>query len=245
MFEFTPEIIAALLTLTALEVVLGFDNLVLIAILTERLPEDKRPLARRLGLIFALISRLALLSLIFVMAQLSEPFLFLFGYAFSWRELLLIAGGLFLLAKGTLEIHHKIEDKDDSGSGVKKFASMQMVIIQIAIMDIVFSFDSVMTAIGVAEQLWVMVTAILISMAVMVLAINKISDFIGRHPTVKVLALSYMLLIGMALIGEGFHAEIPKGYLYFAMAFSFLVEIINMVIRNRAARRASSGQHPG
>ncbi len=245
MFEFTPEIIAALLTLTALEVVLGFDNLVLIAILTERLPPEKRPLARRLGLLFALVSRVALLSLAFFMAQLSEPFLFLFGYGFSWREILLIAGGLFLLAKGTLEIHHKIEDKDDDGSGVKKFGTMQMVIIQIAIMDIVFSFDSVMTAIGVADHLWVMVVAILISMAVMVLAINKISDFISRHPTVKVLALSYMLLIGMALIGEGFHAEIPKGYLYFAMAFSFGVEVINMVIRGKATKRAAAGRHPG
>lgn len=244
MFEFSFDMIAALLTLTALEVVLGFDNLVLIAILTERLSPENRPVARRMGLLFALVTRVLLLSLAFFMAQLSEPFLHVFGFDFSWRELLLLAGGLFLLAKGTLEIHHKIEDREDDISGVKRYGAVPMVIAQIAIMDIVFSFDSVMTAIGVADHLWIMITAIVIAMIVMVMAINVISDFISRHPTIKILALSYMLLIGMALIGEGFHVEIPKGYLYFAMAFSFGVEIINMAIRNKSAKDGG-GLHPG
>lgn len=243
MFELSFDMIAALFTLTALEVVLGFDNLVLIAILTERLPPENRPIARRMGLLFALVTRVLLLSLAFFMAQLSEPFLHLFGFDFSWRELLLLAGGLFLLAKGTLEIHHKIEDRDDDTSGIKRYGAVPMVIAQIAIMDIVFSFDSVMTAIGVADHLWIMITAIVIAMVVMVMAINAIADFISRHPTIKILALSYMLLIGMALIGEGFHVEIPKGYLYFAMAFSFGVEMINMAIRNKSNK--DSGAHPG
>ena len=244
---FTLDALAALLTLSALEIVLGFDNLVLIAILTERLPPEERPMARRLGLIFALVTRVMLLSLAFFMSNLTATLFALGDHPVSWRDIMLLGGGLFLIAKATLEIHHKIEDKEEAGN-VKQFSKTALVIGQIAVMDIIFSFDSVMTAIGMSKDLWVMVTAIVIAMAAMVMAINVISDFISRHPTVKILALSYMILIGMALIAEAAHYEIPKGYLYFAMAFSFGVEIVNMLIRSAEAKRnggEGNGAHPG
>ncbi len=233
-----PAAWLSLVTLALLEIVLGIDNLVIVAILAGKLPPKQQPRARRLGLSVALITRIMLLSLAFFIAQMAKPLFSIAQYSFSIRDLLLIAGGLFLLVKGTLEIHHTIED-DDSGPEVKPKvqAVFGLVIAQIAVMDIVFSFDSVMTAIGVAEHLPIMILAIVISMAVMIWAINGISDFIARHPTVKMLALSYILLIGIALIGEGFQFHIPKGYLYFAMAFSFGVELLNMAGRRRAARR--------
>ncbi len=232
-----PAVWASFITLLALEVVLGIDNLILISILSDKLPEHQRNLARKLGLIIALVSRIALLSLIFLLAHLTTPLFTAFGNDFSWREIILVIGGLFLLAKGTTEIHHKIEGDADEAGVSPKFSSLSMVIGQIVLMDVVFSFDSVLTAVGVADHIEVMIAAIILSVIFMVLAVNWVSDFIARHPTVKVLALSYMLLIGMALIGEGFHLEIPKGYLYFAMGFSFAVEAINMVLRNKSAKK--------
>ena len=231
-----PAAWVSFVTLLALEVVLGIDNLILISILSDKLPQHQRSLARKLGLIIALVTRILLLSLIFMLAHLTTPLFTAFGNDFSWREIILVIGGLFLLAKGTTEIHHKIEGDDESG-GEPKFSSLSLVIGQIVLMDVVFSFDSVLTAVGVADHIEVMITAIIISVMFMVLAVNWVSDFIARHPTVKVLALSYMLLIGMALIGEGFHLEIPKGYLYFAMGFSFAVEAINMIVRNKNSRK--------
>ncbi len=228
-----PGIWAALVTLTLLEIILGIDNLIVISILTDALPRTKQSRARRIGLIVALITRVALLSLAFMVAQLESPIFSIRGVWISWRDILLICGGIFLLAKGTTEIHGKVEGASQAIEPSEGTRSMIAVVFQIVAMDIVFSFDSVMTAIGIANQLPVMIAAIVISMVVMVLAINKIADFINRHPTVKVLGLSYMLLIGMALIGEGFDAKIPKGYLYFAMAFSFFVEFINIQIRRK------------
>ena len=225
-----PAVWAALLTLTVLEIVLGIDNLILISILADKLPAKQQPAARKVGLLAALITRLLLLSLAFWVAHLEQPLFTVFDHDVSWRDILLIIGGLFLLAKGTLEIHDKIEG-DDHDVSTKKHASFALVIAQIAFMDVIFSFDSVMTAIGIADHLSVMVIAILISMGIMILAVDKVSGFINQHPTVKVLALSYMLLIGLALIGEGMQFHIPKGYLYFAMAFSFFVEVINMAVR--------------
>lgn len=232
-----PAVWASFVTLLALEVVLGIDNLILISILSDKLPEHQRKMARKLGLVVALITRILLLSLIFMLAHLTTPLFTAFGNDFSWREIILVIGGLFLLAKGTTEIHHKIEGDEQESGITTKFASLTMVIGQIVLMDVVFSFDSVLTAVGVADHIEVMIAAIVLSVIFMVLAVNWVSDFISRHPTVKVLALSYMLLIGMALIGEGFHLEIPKGYLYFAMGFSFAVEAINMVLRNKSSKK--------
>jgi predicted tellurium resistance membrane protein TerC len=240
---FDPAVWMSFVTLCVLEVVLGFDNLVLISILSDKVPPSKRPLARRLGLIIALITRILLLSLIFVLAHLTDALFTVFDKAISARDLILIFGGLFLIAKGTVEIHSKIEGAEHGASTEAKFAAFGMVISQIVIMDIVFSFDSVLTAVGVAEHIEVMIAAIIASVIFMLLAVNWVSEFISRHPTLKVLALSYMLLIGMALIGEGLSFHIPKGYLYFAMAFSFAVEGVNMVIRRKNRHRLDVDHH--
>ena len=229
-----PAVWMSFITLCLLEVVLGFDNLVLISILSDKLPPNKRPLARRLGLIIALVTRILLLSLIFVLAHLTDPLFSFMDKEISARDLILILGGLFLIVKGSLEIYGKIEGAEHTqGSSAAKYATFGMVIVQIVVMDIVFSFDSVLTAVGIAEEIEVMIAAIIVSVIFMLLAVNWISEFISRHPTLKVLALSYMALIGVALIGEGLQFHIPKGYLYFAMAFSFAVEGINMLIRKK------------
>ena len=228
-----PHVWAAFATLLALEIVLGIDNLILISILADKLPKDQQPLARKLGLLVAVGSRLILLALAFYISKMETVLFTAFGQDVSWRDILLFIGGMFLLAKGTYEIHENLEGEEHGSDTVKAKSSnlFLIVILQIALMDVVFSFDSVMTAVGIAEDLVVMVTAILISLVVMVIAVDMVSDFINRHPTVKILALSYMLLIGMMLIAEGLHFHIPKGYLYFAMAFSFMVEVLNMLVR--------------
>jgi predicted tellurium resistance membrane protein TerC len=220
-------------TLCLLEIVLGFDNLVLISILSDKVAPRKRSLARRLGLAIALVTRIMLLSLIFILAHLTDTLFTVLDKDISARGLILILGGLFLIAKGTSEIHGKIEGAEHEIGAAPKFSAFAFVIFQIVVMDIVFSFDSVLTAVGVAEQIEVMIAAIIVSVIFMLLAVNWISEFISRHPTLKVLALSYMVLIGMALIGEGLDFHIPKGYLYFAMAFSFSVEGVNMIIRKK------------
>lgn len=238
---FNPEAWAAFVTLTVLEVVLGIDNLVVLAILASRLPRHQQPMARKMGLIAALVTRVMLLSMLFWIAHLEKPLFTLMEVEFSWADLMLIAGGLFLLVKGTLEIHEKIEGHGEDEREVSAKSRFFTVVAQIAVVDIVFSFDSVITAIGVAEHLPVMVAAIVVSMIAMVFAIDWIGEFIERHPTVKILALSFVLLIGMTLIAEGFSFHIPRGYLYFAMAFSFMIEMINMAIRVKEERRNGGG----
>lgn len=228
-----PAVWISFITLCVLEVVLGIDNLILISILSDRLPPQRRSMARRVGLAVALVTRIALLSMIFILAHLTDPLLTIFERDISWRDIILIIGGLFLLAKGTMEIHEKIEGAEETVQASPKYSTFNMVVGQIVVMDIVFSFDSVLTAVGVADQLPVMIAAIIVSVIFMLVAVNAVSEFISRHPTVKILALSYMLLIGMALIGEGMGFHIPKGYLYFAMAFSFGVEAVNMGIRKK------------
>ncbi len=228
-----PQAWASLLTLTVMEIVLGIDNLVFIAILAGRLPEHQRSTARRIGLSLALIMRLGLLAAIAWIMALVYPVFTAFGQAFSWRDLILIAGGLFLVYKGTVEIHHREEDDGADQPNSPKYAGFTGTVLQIVMIDIVFSLDSVITAVGMAQHLPVMMAAVIISVIVMLIASGPLSDFIGRHPTVKMLALAFLLLIGMALIADGFGAHIPKGYIYAAMAFSAAVETLNLATGKR------------
>ena len=238
-----PQAWASLLTLTALEIVLGIDNLIFIAILADRLPEHQRNRARRLGLALALFVRLGLLSSISWIFGLTAPIFELFGHDFSWRDLILIGGGLFLLFKGTREIHERIEgdDEEEAGHGRGR-ASFTGVIIQILVLDIVFSLDSVITAVGMANQLWVMATAVIIAVLIMLLAAGPVSGFVNRHPTVKMLALSFLLLIGMTLLADGVGFHLPKGYIYAAIAFSILVEFLNQLAARRRRLLAVTGR---
>ena len=226
----TPEALTALVTLTMLEVVLGIDNIVFIAILADKLPEHQRAKARSIGLSMAVLTRIALLLSIVWVMRLTAPLFSVLGEEISGRDLILILGGLFLLAKSTLEIHDKLEGESGHASA-RVYAGLIGVVVQIMILDIVFSLDSVITAVGMADQVWVMVSAIILGAAFMVWAAGTISAFIERHPTVKMLALSFLLLIGLALIGEGLEFHIPKGYIYFAMGFSVFVEFLNFRLR--------------
>lgn len=233
-----PQIWISLLTLSALEIVLGIDNLVFLAILADRLPEHQRPAARKLGLGFALITRLALLASLSWIAGLTEPVFTILGHPVSWRDVILIGGGVFLLAKATHEIHGSLEGEEEGGetegAGAKAVkAGFMATIIQIGILDIVFSLDSVITAVGMASQLWVMVAAVIVAVLLMLVAAGPLSAFVSRHPTVKMLALSFLLLVGMSLVADGMGYHIPKGYLYFAMGFSVLVEALNLAARRR------------
>ena len=230
-----PQIWLSLLTLTTLEIVLGIDNLVFIAVLVEKLPAQQQATARRVGIALALITRLMLLSAIAWIIGLVEPVLSAFGQGFSWRDIILIAGGLFLLYKGTAEIHDKLEGEEGEASG-RVQAKFAAVVIQIAILDIVFSLDSVITAVGMADHLWIMVTAVIIAVIIMLIASGPVSGFVSRHPTVKMLALSFLLLIGMTLIADGFGVHIPKGYIYAAMGFSVFVEGLNLLARRRRVK---------
>ncbi|MCY7353958.1 MAG: TerC family protein [Lysobacter sp.] len=230
-----PEIWIALATLTALEVVLGIDNIIFISILAGKLPPEQRDKARKLGIGLAAVMRLALLFVIAWIIGLTAPLFTVFGQEFSWRDLILIGGGLFLIGKATLEVHQKLEgaSEDVQQSPTATFAG---VIAQILLLDVVFSLDSIITAVGMVDQRWVMVTAILISIAFMIIFAKPIGDFVERHPTVKVLALSFLMMIGLVLIADGFGLHIPKGYMYAAMAFSVFVEAINLWIRRRSAK---------
>ncbi|MBI2235415.1 MAG: TerC family protein [Magnetospirillum sp.] len=230
-----PQMWVSLLTLSALEIVLGVDNLVFLAILTERLPEAQRPLARKLGLSFALGTRLALLGSLAWIAGLTEPVLAVLGHPVSWRDIILAGGGAFLLAKATHEIHGSLEGEDEiePGGPAKAAAGMAMTVVQIGILDIVFSLDSVITAVGMVDDLKVMVAAVVVAMVLMLVASGPLATFVSRHPTVKMLALSFLLLVGMALVADGMGFHIPKGYLYFAMGFSVLVEALNLLARRR------------
>lgn len=234
-----PQVWLAFATLTALEIVLGIDNIIFISILVGRLPEHQRARGRTIGLALAMLMRiLLLLSIAWVMSLSAELFSVL-GKGVSGRDLILIGGGLFLLAKSTIEIHHSLEGEEHarSASGGATFAS---VITQIAIIDIVFSLDSVITAVGMAEHVEVMIAAVVVAVLVMMFLAGPISDFVDRHPTLKMLALSFLILIGVALIGEGFGLHIPKGYIYFAMAFSVMVEILNIRLRKRIRKQAEA-----
>lgn len=227
----SPEAWISLFTLTALEIVLGIDNIIFISILVGRLPAAQRQLGRILGLGLAMGTRiLLLLSLSWIM-RLTEPLFSLFDYPISGRDLILIFGGLFLLVKSTLEIHHSLEDEAEEIKPSAKSAVFFNVLIQIALLDIVFSLDSVITAVGMAQHIEVMIIAIILAVAVMMLAAKPIGDFVEAHPTLKVLALSFLILIGVSLIAEGLHFHIPKGYIYFAMGFSVVVEMINLKVR--------------
>jgi len=236
-----PDIWLSLVTLTALEIVLGIDNIIFIAILAGKLPKHRQKLARQVGLGVALLTRLALLFTLTWLAGLTRPLFTVFGEGISWRDIVLIGGGLFLMAKATYEIHEKV-DAAGYETPPAPTGSFIGVVIQIALVDIVFSFDSVLTAVGMAQHIEVMVAAIVISMAVMLVAAGVISDFVNRHPTIKMLALSFLILIGTMLTAEGIGFHIPKGYIYFAMAFSCLVEGLNMLVRRRVTRaRARRG----
>ncbi|GAB3309787.1 TerC family protein [Luteimonas notoginsengisoli] len=234
-----PEIWIALATLTALELVLGIDNIIFISILAAKLPAAQRNKARKVGILLAAVTRLALLMAIAWIVGLTAPLFSLFGQAFSWRDLILIGGGLFLIGKATHEIHQKLEGATETvSSGVgAATATFGAVIAQIMLLDIVFSLDSIITAVGMVDERWVMVTAILASIGFMLAFARPIGDFVERHPTVKVLALSFLIMIGLVLVADGFGQHIPKGYIYAAMAFSVFVEMINLWIRRRAERK--------
>ncbi|MDP9356924.1 MAG: TerC family protein [Chloroflexota bacterium] len=226
----SPEIWTALLTLTALEIVLGIDNVIFISILAGKLPESQRDRARIIGLSLAMFLRVALLFSISWVIGLTEPLFALFGHDFSGRDLILFGGGLFLIYKATSEIHEKLEGEEAHG-GARAAASFSGVIVQILLLDIVFSLDSVITAVGMADDLPVMIAAVVIAVGVMLVSSGSISAFVGRHPTVKMLALSFLLLIGMTLVAEGFGQHISKGYIYAAMGFSVFVEALNLRLR--------------
>jgi predicted tellurium resistance membrane protein TerC len=224
----------ALATLTVLEIVLGIDNIVFISILAGKLRAEDRERARKVGLSLAMFIRIGLLLSITWVMGLTAPLFTLFGTAFTGQSLILIVGGLFLIGKSTHEIHDKLEGAEGDASA-KVAASFAAVIVQILLLDIVFSLDSVITAVGMAEDVAVMIIAVIVAVGVMLVAAGPISDFVERHPTVKMLALSFLLLIGVSLIAEGFHQEIPKGYIYFAMGFSIFVEMINLRVRKKSA----------
>ena len=237
-----PEAWVALLTLTALEIVLGIDNIIFLSILVGRLPPERRQSARVLGLGLAMGSRIALLLSLTWLMSLTAPIVAVLGHEVSWRDVILIGGGAFLLAKATLEIHNSLEGEEEGPKAVQA-ASFGAVLVQIALIDIVFSLDSVITAVGLVQQVSIMVLAIVVAVLVMMVAAKSISDFIDTHPTVKMLALSFLIVVGVALIGEGFEFHIPRGYIYFAMAFSVVVEMLNIQVRKRTAEPVHLHRH--
>jgi len=232
---FTMENAIALLTLTVLEIVLGIDNIVFISILADRLPHAQQPRARQLGLGLAMLTRILLLLSLSWIIKLETPLfqLPIFNVGISGRDLILLGGGLFLIYKSTHEIHDKLEGKDETQTATKAVVSLTAVVIQIGLLDIIFSLDSVITAVGMANNIAIMIGAVIIAVLIMMVASTPISNFVNQHPTVKILALSFLLLIGTSLIIEGLHQEIPKGYIHFAMAFSVFVEMLNLRVRSQ------------
>lgn len=229
-----PEIWIALVTLTSLEIVLGIDNIIFISILASKLPHAQQTRARQVGLSLAMLTRIALLFSLSWIIGLTAPIFTIIGQEISGRDLILLGGGLFLLAKATYEIHERLEGAEGHASA-KVAASFASVIIQILLLDIVFSLDSVITAVGMVDELAVMITAVIVAVVIMLWAAGPVSDFVNRHPTVKMLALSFLLLIGFSLVVEGLHQHIPKGYIYFAMGFSVFVEMLNLRLRQKSA----------
>jgi predicted tellurium resistance membrane protein TerC len=232
-----PHAWIALITLTALEIVLGIDNIIFISILTGKLPKRRQPRARIMGLGLAMVSRICLLLMLTWIMKLTEPLFAVLSHELSGRDLILIGGGLFLLVKSTLEIHGQMEG-DGGRKTVRVYSSFAWILIQIALLDIVFSFDSVITAIGMADRVIIMIVAIVIAVVFMMFASGSISRFVETHPTLRVLALSFLVLIGIVLIADGFGRHIPKGYIYFSLAFSAGVEMINLRLRRRRAAKA-------
>ncbi len=241
-----PSIWMGLATLIVLEIVLGIDNLVFIAILADKLPPHQRDRARVIGLSLALLMRLVLLAALAWIMKLTEPLLTLFDHSFSGRDLILLGGGLFLLFKGTMELHERLEGRQHEDNGKKVYASFAMVVAQIVVLDAVFSLDSVITAVGMVDNLGVMYAAVTIAMVLMLLASKPLTRFVNKHPTVVVLCLGFLLMIGFSLVAEGLGYKIPKGYLYAAIAFSILVEAFNQWVRfnrERNERRQPFRQH--
>lgn len=240
-----PQVWGALLSLTALEIVLGIDNVVFISILVSRLPEHQAKQARQIGLALALIFRIALLFVLSWIMGLTSPVVTLGELAFSWRDLILLSGGLFLIAKAIHEIHGVIEHDEQSMAGTSAKAAFAMVVFQVIVIDLVFSVDSIITAVGMAEDISVMVAAVMIAVAVMYLASGPVSDFISRHPTTKMLALAFLILIGVALVADGFGVHIPRGYVYSSMAFAAVVEFINVAASRRRREREAKKRELG
>ncbi len=244
MFAFLadPTAYVALATLIVMEVVLGIDNLIFISILTNKLPKEQQKRARRIGISAALVLRLGLLSTIAIIVTLTAPVFTVFDHAFSWRDMILIAGGLFLVWKATKEIHHATDPSHPEGDFVTETVAMSMgaAIFQILLLDLVFSIDSIITAVGMTNEIGIMVIAVVVAVAVMMLAAEPLSKFIEANPTIVMLALGFLLMIGTTLIGEGFGFHIEKGYVYAAMAFSAFVELLNMVSRNRKAKKRAA-----
>lgn len=240
----SPEVLISLITLTILEIVLGIDNIIFISIVASRLPPEQQAKARTIGLSLALVMRLILLSMIAWLASLTTTVFEVLGNEFSWRDIILIVGGLFLLVKGTIEIHHSVEGDEETKTTLKQ-VTMGAVLAQIVVIDVVFSLDSVITAVGMVDELWVMVTAVILAMAVMIVAAKTVSDFVNANPTVKMLALSFLLLVGMALIADGFEFHIPRGYLYFAVAFSLGVECLNLMVKKKSAAKKALASGKG
>lgn len=233
----SPELWIAFLSLLLLEIVLGIDNVVFISILSGRLPEEQQRRARTIGLMLALVTRILLLLSLSWLIGLTAPLFTVLGQEISGRDLILILGGLFLLAKSTHEIHNRLEGDDEPGGGTGRQASFTAVVGQIVVLDVVFSLDSVITAVGMVDELFIMIAAVLIAIGIMMVSAGAISGFVNRHPTVKMLALAFLLLIGASLIAEGFDAGVPKGYIYGPIAFAILVEVLNLRARAMAERR--------
>jgi len=233
-----PEAWIAFLTLTALELVLGIDNIIFISILVDRLPRQRRDLARRIGLFLAMFMRIALLMALAWIVGARSPLFNILTVEISWRDIILIAGGLFLIWKSTKEIHHLLEDTENSG-GAPVASTFGSVIFQIIIIDIVFSLDSIITAVGMVDEVAVMIAAVVVSVALMMLFASTIGNFVSEHPTIKMLALAFLIVVGVALIADGFDTHVPRGYIYFAMAFSVVVETLNIRVRARKSRARS------
>ncbi|MEO3389155.1 TerC family protein [Mesorhizobium sp. CAU 1741] len=239
----SPAAWVALGTLIVLEVVLGIDNLIFISILTNKLPKEHQARARRIGIGGALVMRLALLATVSFIVQLTDPVFELFGHGFSWRDLILIAGGLFLVWKATKEIHHSVDPEDSKENMVGEVVKISIAgaIAQILVLDLVFSIDSIITAVGMTDEIAIMYIAVIVTVSIMLLAAEPLANFIGKNPTIVMLALAFLLMIGMTLIAEGMGFHVPKGYIYAAMGFSALVEVLNMLARRRRKPKAPEG----
>ena len=236
-----PQILASLFTLTALEIVLGIDNIIFISIIVARLPRETQARARYIGLTGALVFRVLLLASLVWIIGLTEPIAVFWGFELSWRDIILFCGGLFLLYKGTREIHDTMEGHEDDAGAQGRVISFRAAILQIIILDIIFSLDSIVTAVGLTQFLPVMITAVVIAVIIMMVAAGPVSDFIQRHPSARMLALSFLLLVGAALVADGMHFHIPRGFLYFAIAFSIMVEVLNLTASKRRKQNQAKG----
>lgn len=235
----SPEAWAALLTLTALEIVLGIDNVIFLSVIVSRIPKAQAKRARQIGLALALVFRILLLSLLVWLIGLTQAVLTIKGLAFSWRDIILIGGGLFLIGKATHEIHAEVEARDEADDAAPKASAFFWVIVQIIVIDMVFSLDSIITAIGMAQDLVIMIAAVVIACIIMYVSSGPVARFVGEHPTTKMLALAFLVLIGVALVADGFQFHIPRGYIYFAITFSAAVELFNVLAKRNRGKAAN------